>query len=71
MNKIHTTSIILLSLCWAGAAAAAETVTYTYDAKGRLVAVVRINGPVNNTNTTYQHDKADNRKRLTTTIIPR
>lgn len=71
MNKFHKTPIVFLLLSWVGTAVAAETVTYTYDAKGRLVAVARVNGPVNNTNTTYQHDKADNRKRLTTTIIPR
>lgn len=45
---------------------AAETITYTYDAKGRLVKVVR-SGTVNNGVTTdYEHDKADNRKRVKT-----
>jgi YD repeat-containing protein len=40
---------------------AAETITYTYDAKGRLVTVVR-SGTVNNGVTaTYSHDKANNR----------
>jgi YD repeat-containing protein len=40
---------------------AAETITYTYDAKGRLVTVVR-SGTVNNgVTTTYSHDKANNR----------
>ncbi|HQV03031.1 MULTISPECIES: hypothetical protein [unclassified Novosphingobium] len=49
---------------------AAETVTYTYDAKGRLVKVVR-SGTVNNgVQTTYTHDKADNRKNTTTTGSP-
>ena len=50
---------------------AAETVTYTYDAKGRLVTVVRSGGPNNTATTTYQHDKADNRKNVTTTGAPR
>ena len=46
---------------------ATETVTYTYDAKGRLVKVVR-SGTINNGVTTeYTHDKADNRKKVTTT----
>lgn len=55
------------ALLWAGAASAAETITYTYDAKGRVIRVVR-SGSVNNGVTTdYQHDKADNRKRVTTT----
>lgn len=49
------------------AAQAAETVIYTYDAKGRLVKVER-SGTVNNgVDTEYQHDKADNRKRVKTT----
>ena len=55
----------LLSL--SGAAHAGETITYTYDAKGRLVKVER-SGTVNNGVTTnYAHDKADNRTNLTTT----
>ena len=49
------------------AAQASETVTYTYDAKGRLVKVVHT-GTVNNSlTTTYSHDKADNRTNVTTT----
>lgn len=51
-------------------ASATETVTYTYDAKGRLVKVER-SGTVNNqTKTEYEHDKADNRKRVKTTNAP-
>jgi hypothetical protein len=46
---------------------ASETVTYKYDAKGRLVEVKRTGTVNNNVNTTYQHDKADNRKNVTTT----
>lgn len=49
---------------------ATETVTYTYDAKGRLVKVVRT-GTVNNGVTTeYTHDKADNRKKVKVTGAP-
>ena len=48
-------------------ASATETVTYTYDARGRLIKVVHT-GTVNNNETTeYEHDKADNRKRVKTT----
>jgi YD repeat-containing protein len=51
----------------ASAAAATETITYTYDAKGRLVKVERT-GTVNNGVTTqYTHDKADNRTNVTIT----
>ena len=46
---------------------AAETVTYTYDAKGRLVKVVHTGTVNNNLTTTYGHDKADNRTNVTTT----
>lgn len=48
-------------------ALATETITYIYDAQGRLVQVVR-SGTVNNGVTVvYEHDKADNRKTVTTT----
>ncbi len=51
-------------------ALAAETITYTYDAKGRLVKVVHA-GTVNNAVTkTYTHDKADNRKNVKVTGAP-
>jgi YD repeat-containing protein len=54
-------------LVMTSAAQAAETITYTYDAKGRLVKVVRT-GTVNNGVTTeYTHDKADNRKAVKVT----
>lgn len=43
------------------AANAAETITYTYDAKGRVISVVHTGTVNNGTSTTYSHDKADNR----------
>jgi YD repeat-containing protein len=49
------------------AAQATETVTYTYDAKGRLVKVVHTGTVNSNLTTTYSHDKADNRTNVTTT----
>ena len=49
---------------------AAETITYTYDAKGRLVKVVRTGTVNNNVTVDYEHDKADNRTRLKTTNSP-
>lgn len=49
---------------------AGETVTYTYDAKGRLVKVVHAGTVNNNLQTTYTHDKADNRKNTTTSGSP-
>jgi YD repeat-containing protein len=52
-------------LATAGTAASAnETITYTYDAKGRLVKVER-SGTVNNgVKAEYTHDKANNRTRV-------
>lgn len=48
-------------------AVASETITYTYDARGRLVAVMH-SGTVNNgVQTTYTYDQADNRTNVTVT----
>lgn len=61
---------ILLCCVIAGQASATETVTYSYDSRGRLIHVVR-SGTVNNgVSTTYQNDKADNRTNKTTTGAP-
>lgn len=43
------------------AASASETVTYGYDAKGRLVTVSHSGSVNNNLTATYKFDKADNR----------
>lgn len=51
-------------------AQAAETVTYVYDARGRLVQVIRTGTVNNGVTTTYQVDKADNRTNKTTTGSP-
>jgi hypothetical protein len=52
-------------------AGASETVTYTYDARGRLVRV-EIKGSVNNGVTTnYAYDKADNRTLVDVTGAPK
>lgn len=63
---------ILLASCafTASMAYASETITYTYDAKGRLIKVER-SGTVNNgVKSEYQHDKADNRKAVKVTGSP-
>lgn len=49
---------------------AAETVTYTYDAKGRLVTVERTGTVNNGVKTEYTHDKADNRQNVKVTGSP-
>ena len=48
-------------------AKAAETITYSYDARGRLVKVVRTGTVNNNVQVVYTHDKANNRKTVVVT----
>ncbi len=60
----------LAAMIAAAPAGAAETITYTYDARGRLVKVERT-GTINNGVTTdYVIDKADNRTSKTTSGSP-
>lgn len=54
----------------ASAAGASETITYVYDARGRLVQVVRSGSVNNGVTTSYQIDKADNRTNKVTTGSP-
>jgi RHS Repeat len=63
MKKSHRIAAVILGLAGlAGAAAwASETVTYTYDARGRLVKVVRAGSVNNNVSAEYKYDKGDNR----------
>lgn len=63
-------SVTAAVLATAGPALAAETIIYKYDAKGRLIEVKRTGTINNNVTTTYRHDKADNRKKVTTTGSP-
>lgn len=73
----HSLAVVLATIATTAAAVsfvgksdAAETIAYTYDAKGRLVKVAR-SGSVNNEVTTeYAHDKADNRKKVKTSGSP-
>lgn len=67
-TKILAGAIVLASL--AMAAQAAETIGYSYDARGRLVQVARTGTVNNGVTTTYAYDKADNRTGKTTTGSP-
>jgi YD repeat-containing protein len=49
---------------------AAETITYKYDARGRLKIVTRTGTVNNNVTTTYGHDKANNRKAVVVVNSP-
>jgi hypothetical protein len=55
---------LLFALSAIGMAAvtyAAETITYTYDARGRLVRVAHNGSVNNNVSANYSYDKADSR----------
>ncbi|MFA6125648.1 MAG: hypothetical protein WCS75_04655 [Sphingomonas sp.] len=54
----------------AGVASATETVTYSYDAKGRLVQVTHSGSVNNNVVVNYTFDAADNRKNVKVTGAP-
>jgi YD repeat-containing protein len=58
MNRLLTAAIALPLI---SSAFGAETITYTYDAKGRLVTVVRTGTVNNGVTATYSHDKSNNR----------
>lgn len=66
MKSIHLATIASSLLLGAAAARAAETITYTYDAQGRVIQV-RSTGSANGpSTTTYTYDKAHNRVSATT-----
>jgi YD repeat-containing protein len=59
--------VLVALLCVPSIAQAAETITYSYDARGRLVKVVRTGTVNNNVQVVYTHDKANNRKSVVVT----
>jgi uncharacterized protein involved in exopolysaccharide biosynthesis len=70
MKRRWIASTVCLGVLAAGMAYAAETITYKYDAKGRLIEVKRTGTVNNNVQTNYTHDKANNRKSVVTTGSP-
>jgi len=61
MKRTEQIALAAAALAVTAAAMASETITYTYDARGRLVKVER-SGTVNNgVKADYQYDKGDNR----------
>ena len=58
------------ALALAGIAAASETITYTYDAKGRLVKVEHSGSVNNNVVANYSYDHADNRTNVNVSGAP-
>lgn len=61
---------ILITILLGAAAYASETITYTYDARGRLIQVSHSGTVNNNVITGYVYDKAHNRQSKTTTGSP-
>jgi coenzyme F420-reducing hydrogenase delta subunit len=60
----------LLAALGVAAASASETVTYTYDAKGRVVKVEHSGSVNNNVVANYSYDTADNRTNVNVTGVP-
>ncbi|MBW4331656.1 hypothetical protein KY084_12325 [Stakelama sp. CBK3Z-3] len=60
---------LAIALTSVSSAFAAETVTYTYDARGRLVKVEHSGAVNNNVKTEYSHDKADHRANVKITGV--
>jgi len=58
--------VFALLLMASAPARASETITYTYDALGRLVQVTRAGTVNNGASATYSYDPANNRTNVTT-----
>ena len=61
MNRSSRIALTSIALAVTAAAMAGETVTYKYDARGRLVKVERSGTVNNNVSAEYKYDKGDNR----------
>jgi hypothetical protein len=67
MGRIALLKLLAAGLACSLSVSASETITYSYDAKGRLIRVVRTGTVNNNVTTEYTHDKANNRKTVVRT----
>ena len=67
MHRIVRISPALAAFVVAAAAIAHETITYSYDARGRLVKVERKGSVNDNVKAEYRYDKAGNRTKVTVT----
>lgn len=72
MARLRTMALIAAGaiVAAAGAALADETITYTYDAQGRLTRVVRSDDTGNNIQANYIYDDADSRTNRNVTGAP-
>ena len=67
-KKALLMSLALTTVFASSAAFADETITYTYDARGRLVKVVHTGTSNNNNQACYTYDKADNRTNVKVSV---
>ncbi|MGZ8363321.1 MAG: hypothetical protein ACXW3D_05565 [Caulobacteraceae bacterium] len=70
MRKRTLAVATLCTLALVGAAQAAETITYTYDAQGRLIKAVHTGTVNNNVQVETWRDDAHNRTRVKVTGAP-
>ncbi len=70
MKATHRMIFLAAVVGLASLAAASETVTYTYDANGRVVRVLHTGSVNNNLQSNYVYDDADNRKNQNVTGSP-
>ena len=67
-RRARIAAIVAAGAAVAGTAAwATETITYKYDARGRLIKVERTGTVNNNVKAEYKYDKAQNRTNVTVT----
>ena len=72
MRKQRIIELVVIGalIAAAGIASASETITYTYDAKGRVVKVQHSGSINNNVVANYSYDRADNRTNLNVSGAP-
>jgi len=72
MRKQRIIELVVIGalIAAAGIASASETITYTYDAKGRLVKVQHSGSVNNNVVANYSYDRADNRTNVNVSGAP-
>lgn len=67
VSRLDKVLLVMAALGVAAVAVASETITYTYDARGRLVKVERTGSVNNNVKAEYKYDKGDNRTNVNVT----
>lgn len=69
-TKVGSTILIGIGSLFAAGTLASETVTYTYDARGRLIKVEHNGGVNNGMVANYTLDEAGNREKVKVTGAP-